>query len=722
MKGSSPGGRRGRANSSCSACSSWSGLAEGTAPADEGAWAVRRLFEALARERPLLLVFEDVHWAEPTLLDLIEQLAERASGPILAVCIARPELLDERPSWAERALVLEPLAEEESVELLASLPGGDELTAEARQRIVDVTAGNPLFAEQLFAYVNERGPGVLDDVPPSLEALLESRLDLLEAEERALLQRAAVIGREFAHRALVELSPAEAAAPLSGRLFELVRMGLVRPVPGAEEAFSFHHVLVRDVAYNGLPKADRARLHERFADWLEGEPDAPDEIVGYHLEQAYRYRAELGPPNRRARQLAEDAGARLGAAGMRSARRGDLPSATNLLGRATALLPEDDAWRRELLCELGVVFSAAGRNAEADGSIKEALAASTQAKDSRIGHRAQLELAYVAIQRDPEGQDAVLLDVAEKATPLFEELRDDRGLSRVWLLTSWVHGGIHGHEAKREEAAERALIHYRRAGFPPGVCLGQIVAALYYGPAPVGRAVSRCEEFLVDEASGPLGRANIDRYLGGLLAMTGAIAEGRELVSQAAATLDDLGQTGAARYCNAIVADIEVLAGDVPAARRALESLCAYCRDSEDVGLLGTAACWLVDVIYEDGDYEASERWLETARTYADPGDLLSQIAWRSASAKLLAREGQADADAMSQEAVRRAQATDALNARAAALMARAEVLRLMDRPDDADEAVVQALALYEQKENVAAAARAAADSEAKGPSRSLSP
>ena len=143
-----------------------------------------------------------------------------------------------------------------------------------------------------------------------------------QADERTLLQRAAVIGREFTHRALVELSPAEAAATLSGHLFELVRKGLVRPArpPGGEEAFRFHHVLVRDVAYNGLPKADRARLHERYADLLDGEPNAPDEIVGYHLEQAYRYRAELGPPNRRARQLAADAGARLGAAGMRAFR------------------------------------------------------------------------------------------------------------------------------------------------------------------------------------------------------------------------------------------------------------------------------------------------------------------------------------------------------------------------------------------------------------------
>jgi predicted ATPase len=285
------------------------GLAEGTAPAGEGAWAVRRLFEALGRERPLLLVFEDVHWAEPTLLDLIEQLAERATGSILVVCIARPELLDARRGWSEHALVLGPLAEQDSVALLASLPGGDELSAEARKRIVAIAAGNPLFAEQLFAYVAERGPDALTEVPPSVEALLESRLDLLAPDERALLQRAAVIGREFTHHALIDLSPAEAAATLSGHLFELVRKGLVRPArpPGGEEAFRFHHVLVRDVAYNGLPKADRARLHERYGDLLDGEPNAADEMVGYHLEQAYRYRAELGPPNRRAKQLAADA-------------------------------------------------------------------------------------------------------------------------------------------------------------------------------------------------------------------------------------------------------------------------------------------------------------------------------------------------------------------------------------------------------------------------------
>ena len=259
---------------------------------------------------------------------------------------------------------------------------------------------------------------------------------------------------------------------------------------------------MRDVAYNGLPKADRARLHERYADLLDGEPNAPDEIVGYHLEQAYRYRAELGPPNRRARQLAADAGARLGAAGMRSWRSGDVPATINLLGRATSLLPVDESWRRELLCELGVAFDTAGDTARAEETLRGAVTSSEVAMDARSGLRAQLELALVEIHRDPEGKDTVLLDVAEKAIPTFEELGDDRGLGRAWLLTGWVVAAVHAQEAEREQAAERALVHYRRSGHQVNTCLGQVAAALYYGPTPAPHAISRCEKLLLEEGTG----------------------------------------------------------------------------------------------------------------------------------------------------------------------------------------------------------------------------
>ena len=619
--------------------------------------------------------------------------------------------------------MLEPLAEDESVALLASLPGGDELTAEARQRIVEVTAGNPLFAEQLFAYVDERGPGVLDDVPPSVEALLESRLDLLEADERALLQRAAVIGREFAHRALVELSPAEAAATLSGHLFELVRKGLVRPAraPGGEEAFRFHHVLVRDVAYNGLPKADRARLHERFADWLDGEPDAPDEIVGYHLEQAYRYRAELGPPNRRARQLAADAGARLGAAGMRSWRSGDVPATINLLGRATSLLPEDDA-------------VAAGAALRARRGVRRRRRHGARRRDAerRVSPRRKrpwtLAVGHPRTARAGNGRDPAVTRrertrcssmSREKAIPAFEELGDDRGLGRAWLLTGWVRRR-HSRPGSSRETSRRArpgaLSTVRH---PATTCLGQARRALYYGPAPAPRAISRCEELLLEDGTpGASGAANVDRYLGGLMAMTGRVRTGRELVEQRGASFDELGQTGAAAYCGAILADVELLAGDVDAARQRSRRSARTARRAGMSAALGTAAAWLAEALYELGD---DSRAPSAGRSRSEESRcdrrLGAQIAWRSVRAKVLARRGERPRQTRCREeavalARRRMRSTRVPQPS----IARAEVLRLSGRHQRCERGGRSGIALYEQKGNLAAVERA------RGPSRSLSP
>ena len=297
------------------------GLAEGTAPAGEGTWAVRRLFEALARERPLLLAFEDVHWAEPTLLDLIEQLAERATGPILAVCIARPELLDQRPAWAERALVLEPLAEEESVALLASLPGGDELTAEARQRIVEVTAGNPLFAEQLFAYVASVARACWTTCHPRWRRC--SRAGSTYSKGTSGYCSSAPPSSAASSRT----APSSSSLPRGGRdaFGSPVRARPQRPRPPRSRSRRGGVPLPpRARARRRVqrpPKVDRARLHERFADWLDGEPDAPDEIVGYHLEQATvpRRARPAQPPrqatgSRRRRRSGPPACARGGAA------------------------------------------------------------------------------------------------------------------------------------------------------------------------------------------------------------------------------------------------------------------------------------------------------------------------------------------------------------------------------------------------------------------------
>ncbi len=255
--------------------------------------AARQRFEELAEERPLLLVFEDVHWAEPTLLDLIEYLGSQASNsPILALCLSRPDLLADRAGWEEvgPSLVLEPLTDEH-----ARLLAGDE---PHRDRIVEIAEGNPLYVEQLVASVEEAGPEALETVPGSVEALLASRLDRLGPAERAVAQRAAVVGRRFAPAAVAALEPSEALPALENVGF----------VHRAGRLYRFHHVLVRDVVYAGTPKAERAELHRRHAEWLADRPDGADELIGYHLEQAAGYLGELGAPADEVEELAVDGG------------------------------------------------------------------------------------------------------------------------------------------------------------------------------------------------------------------------------------------------------------------------------------------------------------------------------------------------------------------------------------------------------------------------------
>jgi DNA-binding SARP family transcriptional activator len=683
------------------------GLAEGTAPVDEGAWAVRRLFETLGHERPLLLVFEDVHWAEPTLLDLIEQLAERATGPILVLCIARPELLDERPPWTERAIVLEPLAEDESVALLASLPGGDELTAEARRRIVDVTAGNPLFAEQLFAYAAERGPEMLDDVPPSVEALLESRLDLLASDERTLLQRAAVIGREFTHRALGELSPPELAASLSGHLFELVRKGLVRPVLGAEEAFSFHHVLVRDVAYNGLPKADRARLHERYADLLDGEPNAPDEIVGYHLEQAYRYRAELGPPNRRAKQLAADAGARLGSAGTRAFRTGDMPATTNLLGRAAALLRHGDHERRVHLVNLGLTLDAQNQSSEAAEALTQAIEESRTAGDRGTEAWARMELEYVELRRQPKRPADDLLQAADEAIPILESAGDHRAVGRALVLFGWVRGARYCDNAGWLLAAGRALDHHKAAGWSTSTCLGQISAALLLGATPVGEATVRIEEFLERDVTDRAGQAYMLAYLSVLIAQREEFDSARERLSTAQGILDELGLgSPVLSYTLPSLARIELLAGRPAAAVSVSRELCGKLERSRNFNWLASCASLLAEALVEVGELDEALHWTAIAEKHAAADDLDAHMLWLPVRAIVHARRGElAAAEPIAREAVTLAGRSDNLNRRANGHLSLAEVLRLEGREQAARTHLDHAADLYKRKENAVGAA-----------------
>ncbi|MGZ4360547.1 MAG: AAA family ATPase, partial [Gaiellaceae bacterium] len=307
--------------------SSLLGEAAEVTSAEEIAWAFRKLLEEQA---PLVAVFDDIQWGEETFLDLLEGIALLSSGaPLLLVCMARPELVTHRNEWPV-TLRLGPLPDEAVTDLI-----GESIPAELRDRIAAAAGGNPLFLTEILAMADQTEDV---EVPPTLRALLAARLDQLDGSERIVLERGSVEGELFHRGAVQALAPDE--PHVTPRLASLTRKELIRPdkalFPG-EDGFRFRHLLIRDTAYDALSKGVRADLHERFAGWLEEHGAAlveQDEILGYHLEQAARYKAELGKPDN---VLAERAGEWLAGAGRRALSRGDERAAARLLGRALEL-------------------------------------------------------------------------------------------------------------------------------------------------------------------------------------------------------------------------------------------------------------------------------------------------------------------------------------------------------------------------------------------------
>jgi DNA-binding SARP family transcriptional activator len=682
------------------------GVTEGPAAPGEAFWAVRRFVEALAHEQPLVLVLDDVHWAEPTLLDLVEYLGEWADAPILVLCLARRDLLEARPAWGGPTstgfvLELEPLQAEHVGALVEELAGGP-VAPDIQEQIVEHAGGNPLFAEQLLALASEAPDVSLDQAPPTVEALIASRLDRLNPRELAVLRRAAVVGRRFTRAELDDLTPAEDASASTRHLNALAERGLVHPL---EELYRFHHVLVRDVAYRGIPKAERAELHELAANGLDRREGA-DELVGYHFEQAYRYRIELARADEHADELAAAGGERLGRAGVRAWKRADAPAAVNLLGRAVELLPRDRELARELACELGLALRMHGELERAEEILRETAKASQVDGDRRLELRAGIELGVIHTLRDPDGAASELLELASTAISTFETVGDDRSAGRAWLSVGLIRGNFRGENAGLEEAAAKAAVHYRRAGWSPSSCLNSLGVALYYGPSPVGQAIAQCEDLLRSHEGDPASEANVLVWLGGLEGMRGRFDEGLLLVERAQTLYEQLGQLLAAgETCGFIRGAIELSNDRLESAEAALRTSCETCMQLNEPALLASRAAELADVLYAEGRYAETSTWVETSREHAGREDLDAESSWRSVEAKLRAREGAfADAEELAREAVEIAASTDKLNHRAKTLLDLAEVLRLADRDGDAHDLVRDSVRLYELKGNTAAA------------------
>jgi class 3 adenylate cyclase/tetratricopeptide (TPR) repeat protein len=698
------------------------GASDATASSEEAFWAVRRAFEASAQRRPLVVCLEDVHWAEPTLLDLVEYLVGWSrDAPILVVCLARPELVERRPALISPhpnrdAIALEPLSPGESQAFLGDLVEGFSLSPEATVRIVEAAGGNPLFLEQLAATAEETD-GAQVRVPPSIQALLSERLDRLTRPEREAIERASVVGRDFPLSAVVALSPENERSGLQGDLLSLVRKGLVRPDPSAQgDRFRFHHVLVRDTAYEAMPKERRAQIHEQLADWIEeSEERSLEELVGYHLEQAHRYRSEIAPHDLGVHELGTRAARALAVAGRRAEAREDIPAALNFLDRAIVLMPGDrDApLRAELLAEVGSMLMNAARFAEVEAVLEEASELARKTGNRMLELRLRIDLVFLQTFISPEGASERILEIGTAVVPELEELGDDLGLAKAWHLLSEPHI-IACRWGARAEALERALEHARRAGDLrlQASMIGMLCQALLYGPASVAEATRRCEEFLVPGQTGHSIRAGVLSGLAALRAMAGALVEGRRLWEEAAAIYEELGLTYRRALRAMVPAEIALLAGDADEAVRQLQHGYRLLDEMGERGTCSTLAAYLADALYAAGDLDESHRFSEISEEMAASDDIVTQVVWRCARGKTLAFRGALEeADGLLTEAIRLAEDTDFPELHAVVAMSRAEVARFAGRIDEAESLARDAAEIYSRKGNVVAARLAAESS-----------
>jgi class 3 adenylate cyclase/tetratricopeptide (TPR) repeat protein len=694
------------------------GVGETAASPEDTMWAVRRLLEHLARQQPLIVGFDDLQWAEPTFIDLIEYLCGwTRDAPILIVCLARPELRDRFPACIAhgKTITLNPLSALQAEELLGHLRGETEVDAILLARISQAAEGNPLFVEQMLAMLTENGTASADlTIPPTIHALLAARLDRLSVEERAVIERGSIVGKEFGRSAIAELSPDAEREAVGANLMTLARKELIEPAQStvfSEDAFKFRHILIRDAAYLGIPKEMRAELHERFADWLEttagDRAKELDEIIGYHLEQAHGYREELGPVAEGAAALATRAGERLAAAGRRAARRGDISAAARLISRAVALLPGDHPGQAELLTELSSALMSIGDFEGAGEVIEEALRTAGAEGDGRLRARAEIEREFFRIFAGEE-VSSTAPDVTSRAIPVLEQAGDHLGLARAWRLIGEL-AVLRGQWGERVEALDKALEHARYAADPreEAALVGLLVMALYFGPTPADEAIARCKTLLAEAGDDQTIEAAISSSLAGLLAMRGQFEDARSLWSSATARFEELGLNYRRAVRCTIGADIEALAGDDEAAERELRSGYDTLELMGEKGARAVVAAYLAESLSRWGRDEEAAGFVETAEELAADDDLVPQALSRCVRARIMARTGSlGDAEGLAREAAAMIADTDFPDLQAIVLLSHAEVLEAAARTDEATQIRNRARAAYEKKRNVVATRR----------------
>jgi class 3 adenylate cyclase/tetratricopeptide (TPR) repeat protein len=659
------------------------GLREGHGAIQETFWAIRRLFETLAVERPFVAVIDDIHWAEPTLLDLVEYLAGFSRDhAVLVLCTARPELRESRPDWGRSGSViqLQSLDAADSAQLVEHLLGHAQLPPSVHSWVVESAEGNPLFVEEMLRMLIDDGllrhtdgrwvtTGDLAGLaaPTTVQALIAARLDRLHEDERAVIQRASVAGKVFYWGAVTELSPESARAQVGGNLQTLLRKELILPElsPFAgEDAFRFSHILVHDAAYTSMPKRTRADLHERFAIWLERMAGARlsefEEIVGYHLERSYRYLSELGPADDRAREVASRAAARLGSAGRRAYARGDLPAAASLLSRATDLVPARDPLRVSLLPELGAVLTDTGAWPDAEAILRQAVEEARATGDRRAEGHAIVRSLWLAEHNGRFSSNLDAIPRLDRAMDSLAELGDDVGLADGWVLRGSIEFW-NGRAERAVAAADRAVGHAHASGDQrlEVDVLRQRSFWVLWGPAPADELASAYENLMSTPfAEDPRFRSSIARLRAYVEAMKGNAELARELADDALRIARELGMDSTG--CLAAVSYVAMHAGQPARAEDAMREAIGIFREMGDVGHLSSYGPMFADALVAQGRFDEALPLTEEAERVAIRDDMDAQVHWRRVRAKILAHRDQIDeAVALATQAVDLARRTD---------------------------------------------------------------
>jgi class 3 adenylate cyclase/tetratricopeptide (TPR) repeat protein len=632
---------------------------EGERSQQEIAWAAREFVEQLAGVQPLVMLFEDIHWAEEPLLELIEHLAAWVKdSPVLLVCLARPELLDVRPGWGggrlrATAIELEPLARDESEELFEALIEATTLSSEIRTAVLEKTEGNPLFVEEtvrMLAECDVPEAPELDRIPDSLQALIAARIDRLPGPEKALLQRAAVVGRVFWSGALEHLSrdldPSEVEHYIDDLHLRDFVLREPRTTISGERAFRFKHVLIREVAYSGLSKSSRADLHRRFADWLhERVGEELLEIRAFHLDRAASLLAELDgtPP----KDLAGEAAAALEEAGTRALAREAHRAGRALLVRAVELEPTLErryhaaraAWRL-------TDYPAVAAEMEL---VRESAA---KVGDRRLEGRALTALSHVAMNRDAD-----LVRAKELAEQALETLEDSPGRDRFdaldalaatakWIGDLTTAERIHLEQLEIARATDRTDLEVRAL---------HALAFVYFERLEPDRAMPLLERAgeLAEETGSILGRAGVMRSVGKGLLMRGDLEGAEDAIQRSRALFGEAGADVHLASTLLSLSQVAVRKDELPRAEKHLREAIRILKPLGDRGTLCEAQRQLAQVLVREGKLEEAELVALEARETVGTKDHGSRASTRMALGMVRAAQGRdEEAEALLREAL----------------------------------------------------------------------